>query len=403
MISPEKALHEVLAAARPLKALSLPLHDAFGHCLAGDVRADRDQPPTDRSAMDGFAVRAEDLANCPRQLRLIGEVAAGSSKRPKVVAGTCARILTGGRVPPGADTVVKVEDTSERDGEVHVLAPTDVGTNIRRRAENVAKGEVVLAKGTVLGAAQSGVCAAVGKATVRVHRRPEVMVFCTGEELRPAGESVRAHQLRDANGPALRAALAEAGFVGVSHRILPDDPKTLARKLEQAVGKYDVVVLTGGVSVGKYDYVPDAVRSVGAGIRFHGVSMKPGKPQLYATLTGNRHIFGLPGNPLSVLTGFFELVLPAVRRLSGVPAESCQSSLRLVLAESVRVKPSRTNYVLAELVEGKNGLTVRPMPSHGSADLAAGARADGALIIPKGTSQLPAGEVVEFRPWRAIL
>ena len=403
MISPEKALREVLAAARPLKAISLPLHDAFGHCLAGDVRADRDQPPTDRSAMDGYAVRAADLANCPRELRLVGEVAAGSSKRPRVAAGTCARILTGGCVPPGADTVVMVEDTAERDGEVRFRAPVEVGDNIRRRGENVARGEVVLAKGTVLGPAQIGMCATVGKAAVRVHRRPEVMVFCTGEELRPAGAKVRAHQLRDSNGPTLLAAMAEAGLPRAGHRILPDDPKVLTRKLTQALAKHDVVILTGGVSVGRYDYVPEAVGRAGARLRFHGVSMKPGKPQLYATLSGNRHIFGLPGNPLSVLTGFFELVLPGLRRLSGVPAESCQSALRLPLARSVRVKPSRTNYVLGELTNGRNGLAVRRRASQGSADLAAGARADGVFVVPKGTSHLPAGEVVEFRPWRAIV
>ena len=400
MISHLDALREVLESVRPLKALSQSLRDASGHCLAGDVRADRDQPPTDRSAMDGFAVRADDLAGGSCELRLIGEVAAGSRSRPTVAAGACARILTGGCLPPEADTVVKVEDTSEQDGVVRFLSPATLGSNIRRRGENASKGDVILTKGTSLGAVQVGLCAAVGKASVRVHRKPQVMVFCTGEELRPADQSVRAHQLRDSNGPALRAALAESGFPDVRHRIVPDDLAALMRNLARAVEKHDVVLLTGGVSVGKYDYVPEAVQRVGARMRFHGVSMKPGKPQLYATLSGNRHIFGLPGNPLSVLTGFFEFVLPALRRLSGVPADACQSSLCLPLAEPVHVKPSRTNLLQGMLIDG--GAAVQPLSSHGSADLVGAARADGAIIVPKGVGELPAGDLVTFRPWRVI-
>lgn len=354
--------------------------------------------------MDGFALRAGDLKRPPQALRLIGEVAAGSDKRPTVAAGTCVRILTGGCVPPGANAVVKVEDTRENDGQVTFLSAIAAGVNVRRKGEEARKGEVVLDKGAVLAAAQIGLCASVGKAAVKVHGRPSVIVLCTGRELRSADQRVKAHELRDTNGPALRAALAGAGFSNVPHRILPDSPKVLARRLARAIETYyDVVVFTGGVSVGKYDYVPEAVRAVGAAIRFHGVAMKPGKPQLYATAGRNRHIFGLPGNPLSVLTGFYELVLPALRRLSGIPAGQCRMSLQLPLAASVSVKPSRENFVLAQLVGGQSALAVRAVRSHGSADLAAGAQADGVFIVPKGTAKLPAGSVVAFRPWRSIL
>jgi len=403
LITAREALRIVLTHAHPLKATRHPLGKALSCCLAENISADRDQPPTDRSAMDGFAVRAGDLKNPPQSLRLIGEVAAGSDKRPTVAAGTCVRILTGGWVPPGANAVVKVEDTREDDEQVTFLSAIAAGVNIRRKGEEVRKGEVVLDKGTVLAAAQIGLCASVGKVAVKVHGRPSVIVLCTGRELRPADQRVRAHELRDTNGPALRAALADAGFPNVPHRILPDSPKVLARRLARAIETYDVVVLTGGVSVGKYDYVPEAVRAVGAAIRFHGVTMKPGKPQLYATASRNRHIFGLPGNPLSVLTGFYELVLPALRRLSGVPAGQCRMSLQLPLAASVSVKPSRENLVLAQLVGGQNALAVRAIRSQGSADLAAGAQADGVFIVPKGTAKLPAGSVVAFRPWRSIL
>ena len=402
MITAEKALHIVLASAHPLKAVRMGLDEALGRCLAQDIRADRDMPPADRSAMDGYALRARDVSSRGSVLRLVGEVAAGSPKRPKVSPGTCVSILTGASVPPGADAVVKVEQTRESDGVVKFLATTRVGANIRLRGEEVAKGCVVLARGSVLDAPQIGLCASVGKPVVKVHSPPRVAVLCTGEELKGAHERVRSHQLRNSNGPALVAALAGAG-IAAAERIVPDDPDVLAATLKQAAGDHDVVILTGGVSVGKYDYVPRAVRQIRATIHFHGVAMKPGRPQLYATLGRNRHIFGLPGNPLSVLTGFHELVLPALRRMSGMAREYCHRALKLPLARAVRCKGDRATFILGKLITTSAGLRVTPLESRGSADLVSAAGADGMLMVPHGTRTIPAGRLVGFSPWRAIL
>jgi molybdopterin molybdotransferase len=261
--------------------------------------------------MDGYAVRAGDLSQCPHDLRLTGEVAAGGGGLPRVEQGACVRILTGAVVPPGADTVVKVEQTSDSGDVVTFLEAPQPGANIRRQGEEVRRGQIILEEAAALGPAQIGLCASVGKDTVRVHGRPRPTVLCTGEELREVHESVEAHQLRDSNGPALCAALAEAGYHGVGRQIVRDDLDLLAGKIETAAADHDVVILTGGVSVGKYDFVPDAIKRLGATVHFHGVGMKPGKPQLYATLDGGRHLFGLPGNPLSVLTGFYAWVVPA--------------------------------------------------------------------------------------------
>jgi len=402
LVAPKQALKIILAHVRPLKAERNPLDEVLGCCLAEDIRADRDLPPTDRSAMDGYAVRAKDLAAGPRELRLVGEVAAGSAKRPRVTAGTCVRILTGASVPGGATAVVKLEDTTERDGFVKFLTIPTAGANIRIQGEEVTKGRGLLCKGTVLTAARIGLCASVGKAAVKVVGRPSVTVLCTGRELREAGARVGPHQLRDSNGPALLAALQNAGIRRIGHQIVPDDPRVLANKLKLAAGKYNVILLTGGVSVGKYDFVPEAVRRIGATVRFHGVAMKPGKPQLYATLSGNRHIFGLPGNPLSVLTGFGELVLPAIRRLSGIDATSCHVTLKLPLSRSVRGKGNRVTFVLGKLIWSRKGLRAEPVNSCGSADLVAGAQADGVLLIPQGVRRIPTGELVDFTPWRPI-
>ncbi len=402
LITPDDALDIVLKRVRPLQAIRKPLAEAAGYCLAEEVRTDRDMPPADRSAMDGYAVRSSDLAKCPSTLRVAGEVAAGSPGRPKVGPGTCVRVLTGANIPPGADAVVMIEQTKEADGVVTFLAPVAAGSNIRRRAEESNKGDVLLAKGTVLDAVQIGLCAAVGKAEVRIHRRPRVAVLCTGEELREAGARVQPHEVRDSNGPALCAALSAWGCVDVVHQVVPDEVRLLSAKLKPAAARHDVVLLTGGVSVGKYDYVPESVERIGATVHFHGVAMKPGKPVLYATLPGCRHIFGLPGNPVSVMTAFYEFGLPALRRMSGLAAKQCRPSVNLPLAGPVKSKGGRVQFMLARLSWTDKGPSAIPLKSHGSADLAAGRQADGVIVVPLHVAEMAAGSLVQFRPWRPL-
>jgi len=401
LITPKEALSIVFECVRPLKATRKPLDEALGCCLAEDVVADRDLPPANRSVMDGYAVRSSDVAKCPCTLRLIGEVAAGSAARPRVRPGTCVRVLTGANIPPGADAVVMVEQTDAADGLVTFQRKVPAGSNIRIRGEEAKRGAVLLSKKTVLGPAQIGLCAAVGKAELKVYARPDIAVLCTGLELRPVGARVRAHELRNSNGPALLAALRSRGYTNISLEVVPDDVGALTLRIEHAAEKRNVVLVTGGVSVGKYDFVPEAVAQIGATVRFHGVAMKPGKPLLYATLSGNRHIFGLPGNPLSAMTGFHEFVLPALRRMSGMPVKKCRPSMRLPLDRALRSRKGRVECVLAQLLWKKKGPLVRPLKSHGSADLVAGARADGVVVVPASVQELPAGSLVEFRPWRA--
>ncbi len=403
MITLDKALETVLKHVRPLKTIRKPLGEVIGCCLGEDVRAKRDMPPADRSAMDGFAVRSADLKKSPRNLCLAGEVPAGSPARPRVKPGTCVRIFTGSNIPTGADAVVMVEQTSEADGFVTFEKAVPVGINIRKKGEEAAKGDVLLKRGTVLGSAQIGICAAVGKSQLRVYSRPSISILCTGNELRGIGDNVKSHELHNSNGPSLCAALKISNYKEISHQVVSDDMKKLVAKLKREIDSHDVIILTGGVSVGKYDYVPRALAKVGANIRFHGVAMKPGRPQLYATLPGNRHIFGLPGNPLSTITGFYELILPALRNMSGVPVEKCRTSLKLPLASPLTSKGDRVRLVLARLILGNKGPSVEPVDSQGSADLAAGANADGVVIIPSGVRKVPAKSLIEFRPWRALI
>jgi molybdopterin molybdotransferase len=298
--------------------------------------------------------------------------------------------------------VAVVERTTRENGCVVVLEPVRSGANIRRKGEEVRKGDTLLTTGTLLGPAEIGLCAAVGKATLAVHSRPRVALLCTGSELRTALQRVAAHEVRNSNGPAIEASLRVEGFDLLCNDVVSDDIDVLVGRLRRAAKAHDVIVLSGGVSVGRYDYVPEAVTRIGAKVRFHGVRMKPGKPVLYATLKGNRHIFGLPGNPLSAMNGFHEFVLPALRRLSGAPAESCRHAMHVPLGEPMKAHESRIEYVLSRLVWNGHGPTAVPVRSRGSADIASGCRADGMVILPDGVDSVPAGAWVEFRPWRRL-
>lgn len=402
MVDPRQAWEGIAACLAPLPASRQRLRDCVGLVAAETIRADRDLPPADRSAMDGYAVRSADLRNGPRCLRLIGEVAAGSPARPRIRAGTCARILTGGNLPPGADCVVIVEETEETSGGIRMLSPAAQGANILKRGEDARRGDVLIRKGEVLDSSRIGVCASVGKADLQIIRRPRVTLLCTGAELREPEDSVGRHQLRNSNGPAIAATLAEWQFAKTTYRSLPDRVAEIAAALKKAARVCDVILLTGGMSVGKYDVVREAIEEIHAVVRLHGVAMKPGKPFLHATLGGNTHLFGLPGNPLSALTGLHEFVLPALRRLSGSPLLECRPSWRLPLVSPLTSKGQRVRYILGRL-DRTGALTgIVPIPSRSSADLVSAGRADGVLIVPAKVTHLRAGAIVEFRAWRPL-
>jgi len=402
VIRPDSALSIILKHVRPLPCIVRPLDKSLGYCLAEDVRADRDMPAAGRSAMDGYALRSSDLTRGKRKFRVKGEIAAGSPARPRITPGTCARIFTGGNVPPGADTVVIVEETTEKEGVMTLRSVAEARANIRRRGEDARKGTILLANGARIGPPQVAVCAAVGKARIRVHRRPRVAVLCTGEELRAVGDRVRPHEIRNSNGPALCAALAQWGFTDFIHRTVPDDLTRLTPRLRRAAARYDVILLTGGVSMGKYDFVREAVERTPAAIRFHGVAMRPGKPLLYATLPRNRHIFGLPGNPISAMFTFNDFALPAIRRMSGMAVAKCRPSLRLPLAGRLIVKSGRQKFLLGRVLWRKDGPCAVPVKFQGSADLVAAGGVDGLIAVPLGVTQMQTGEMVDFRPWRPL-
>ncbi len=402
MIDAEQAWQRILAHVRPGASEPRPFLAALHHYLAAPVRADRDIPTCDRAAMDGYAVRADDLASIPAVLKRVGEIPAGSAAAPPIAAGECVRIFTGASVPHDADTVVMQEDTESVDaagGQVRFLHPVEKGRHIFRRGENAREGAVLIPAGTRLNAAHAGICATVGCVRPEVHVRPSVAILATGSELKPVSESVAPHEIRDSNGPMLETALSENAFPCVRRTCVPDELDALLAALRAALAESDVVLVTGGVSVGDYDLVPEVIQRAGGDIRYHGVAIKPGKPQLFAAFPDGKCVFGLPGNPLSVMTGLHEFALPALRRLAGCPSDACRPVLRLPLAGDLSLGGKRQQYVMGRLILRDGTTVVEPVPCAGSSDLAAAARATGAILAPVGVRKLSAGEIVIFRPW----
>jgi len=314
-LSVDEALERILARVRPLAPVSLDLLDALGLTLAEDVVADRDVPPFRNSAMDGYAVRAADVANAPAKLRVTGEIAAGVTPTGTVAAGEAMRIMTGAPMPDGADTVVRVEDTDNRTDTVTITAATRRGTSVRAAGEDLKRGETILRSGTTLRAAEIGVLATLGRSTVRVVARPRVAVLSTGDELVELDDELRPGSIRDANRYSLASAARAMGATPVPLGIVRDTADDLRRALRDAAERADVIVTSGGVSVGDHDHVKPVVDELGS-MDFWSIAIRPGRPLAFGEVD-RKLIFGLPGNPVSSLLGFELFVRPALLKMAG--------------------------------------------------------------------------------------
>jgi len=314
-LSVQEALERILARVRPLEATSTALLDTLGATLAERVIADRDVPPFRNSAMDGYAVIGMDVANVPATLRVVGDIAAGSLPSRPIVRGEAMRIMTGAPMPDGADTVVRVEDTDNGAAAVVIRAATRPGTSVRAAGEDLRAGETILMPGTVLRAAEIGVLAALGRTSVLVTRRPRVAVLSTGDELVELDQPLRPGQIRDSNRYAIASAARAVGATPVPLGIVRDTADDLRRALRDAASRADVIVTTGGVSVGDHDHVKPVVDELGS-MDFWSIAIRPGRPLAFGEIEGTL-IFGLPGNPVSALLGFELFVRPAVLKMAG--------------------------------------------------------------------------------------
>lgn len=394
LLSWQDALNAVLGATPVLGAEVVPAGAAAGRVLAEEVRADRDSPPFDRSAMDGYALRSGDAAQPGAVLEIVDTIAAGRVPSRRVGPGTAARIFTGSAIPEGADAVQMQERTEllAEGKQVRILEPVPPGANIRRRGEEVRAGEIVLRPGCRLGGAEIGVLAWTGRDPVRVHLRPRVALVATGDELVDAGETPAEARIRNSNTPMLRVLVDAAGGIPEDLGIARDDGGELPERLERGL-RSDLLLVTGGVSVGDRDLVRPALEALGAQVTFHGVAIQPGKPTVFAR-RGETLVFGLPGNPVSCFVIFHCLVVPAIRKLGGA-LDPGPSLVRAALAQPVRRNPRRLQFLQARLETGPEGFRAAPVATTGSSDLHSCTRGNAMILVPPGEGALSAGEQVD--------
>src|SRR6266567_2901741 len=379
-MSVAEALARVLEGAAPLAAEAVPLAEAHGRVLADDLAALRTQPPADVSAMDGYAVRAADVASVPAKLKLIGEVAAGHPFGGRVGAGEAARIFTGGVVPDGADTVVIQENTTREGGTVIVTTSTGKGRNVRGEGLDFARGAVLLAKGRRLTGRDLALAAAMNHATAPVHRRPKVAVLATGDELVMPGSDPGVGEIVYANGYATMALARSEGCEVIDLGIAPDRLAETAAAVRRARDRgADILVTSGGASVGDYDLVQRALATEGLTLSFWKVALRPGRPMMHGRL-GAMHVLGLPGNPVSAYVCAVLFLLPLVRRLAG--RGDCEPVTEsAVLGCDLAANDERADYLRATLASGADGRAIAtPFPVQDSSMLAPLAKADCLLI-----------------------
>ena len=374
---------------------------ALGRTLARHVESGADLPAFDNSAMDGFAVRATDVAEAPVSLRVVESVAAGGVPGRPVESGACAEIMTGAPLPAGADAVVPVEWTERvEEGTVRILQAVPEGRHVRLTGEDVRRGDRLFEAGQPVTPPVVAMCALVGLVEVAVHAVPRVAVVATGDELVEAGADRQPGQVFNANGPGLAAQVRSAGGEPAWVLRADDTPAALRVSLEQ-VREADVVVFAGGVSAGRHDHVRPVLHAAGAELLVHGVRQRPGKPFTYARL-GGRPVFGLPGNPTSAAVCFEAYVRPVLARLAGRPASP---RLPAVLDERVSTKEGFHHLVRGHVWAGPDGqLRARPLGPQASGFFVPVSRATGLIHLPEDAGDLPAGSRVEVDvlPWAAL-
>ena len=392
MISVHEALERVLDGLPRLAAEQVALTAARGRVLATAMHAARDVPPFRNSAMDGYAVRSADVAAAarerPTRLPVLETVAAGAVARHPLAAGAAIRIMTGAPVPEGADAVVRVEDTAEDGADVVVYAAVRAGANVRDAGEDLRAGECALAAGRLLRPADVGLIASLGASTVRVIRRPRVAILATGDELVDVGEPLGPGQIVNSNAYALGAAIEEVGGQPVHMGIIRDRPELLRVAFAQAL-TCDLVLSTGGVSVGNFDYVRRILCEIGYRERFWKVAQKPGKPLTFG-LCGQTPVFGLPGNPVSSLVCFYLYTVPALRTMMGLERVHLPSAVA-TLVEATRTASGLTEFVRCRVEGRPDDYRVRSTGTQSSGVLRSLSTGDGLIVAPPDAEVLPVG------------
>jgi len=395
MISVLQARDIILENCRRQKAVTVSLSASVDRVLAEDIKADVAMPPFNRSMMDGYALRSEDTKAPHHKLKVIGNVAAGSYPRFKIGSGEAAKIMTGAPVPPGADAVQKIELTkSSEDGRMmHSVQPVQAGLHIVKRGEEKARGEIVLAAGSHITPTAVGVLAATGTTTVKIVRPPTVAILATGNELVAPDVKPLQGQIRDSNSFTLQALCRRLKLKTILLGIAKDDKALLKEKIRRGLA-CDMMLVTGGVSMGDHDFVDDVFKEMGFSIFFKKVAIKPGKPTVFARYT-EKPIFGLPGNPVSSATVFDVLVRPALRKMMGSAVYS-DLSVSGILSNAVSNKSMRELFHPAVTWYQDGVFRCHPLRTRGSGDISGYAKGNSYLNVPAETGTVPQGSTVSI-------
>jgi molybdopterin molybdotransferase len=397
MLSVAEARARVLAAVEALDPVSVLVADALGLTVAEDLRAPHPLPRFDNSAMDGYAVRAADTTDAPVELRVTGEVRAGSiSTEEGLAPGTAVRIMTGAPVPEGADAIVPVEVTEESGDVVRILESVQAGRHVRPAGDDVDTGQLVLAAGMELGSGELALVASLGLSPVPVRPRPRVAILVTGDELVPPEEEPGSGQIRDSNSIALGALVREAGAEPQLMPHVPDDRAATLDAFKRAGEDADLVVSSGGVAVGRYDFVKEVVEELGR-IDMWRVAMQPGKPVVLGSL-GATPFLGLPGNPVSIHVSFEQFVRPAIRKMRGC-ATLFRPTITAQLTETISKRPGRLHFVRVRLSASGEGWGATPTGPQGSHIQSSLVGTHGVAVFERDLDRLEAGSTVEVQVW----
>ena len=383
--------------ANPRSALAVPIAEALGHVLAQEIRSDREYPPFDRSTRDGYAVRAED-ASQGGQLHCVGEIKAGDTVSEPLAPGTCVQIMTGAAVPVGADAVVMIEFTERSGDTISFGRPTQVGQNIVPHGSEAHAGDLALSPGLRLGYAELAVAAQVGATSLPCYQRPRVAILSTGDEVVPITDTPGPFHIRNSNTISLSAQVQLAGGDPVPLVNARDRVDDLAAKIEQGL-REDILVLSGGVSMGKYDLVESVLKGMGAEFFFDAVALRPGKPTVFGRCR-NTLVFGLPGNPVSTMVTFQLFVIPTIDILGGAKARPLPL-LEATLVERIQEKAGLTHFLPARVEWVQSSALspeVRPLRWQGSGDIATLTRANCFLVVPADQPSINAGDKVSVLP-----
>ena len=402
LVSVEEAIGHILERVTPMQALeSVSIEQSLQRILGEDLQSALALPPFDNSAMDGYALRASDLTDSNMTLRLMDTAFAGHPAKSPVTPGTCIRIMTGAMLPIGADTVIMQEQTEADGTSIHFSKIPSLGANVRRAGEDVAKGAVILTKGTAITPAIIGLMASMGVATCNVIAKPKVAIFSTGDELKSLGEPLAPGQIYDSNRYAMKSMLERTGVEVIDLGILADDAALIESTILDAVAQADLLLTSGGVSVGDADFVAQTLDRLG-NIDFWRIAMKPGKPLAFGKIK-NCLFFGLPGNPVSVMATYYQFVRVALAKLMG--KNNCDSyRFPVPCGHALKKDPGRTDFQRGILQQNEQGQwQVYSAGLQGSHVLSSMVAANCFIILPRESGDIEAGALVEVEPFYALV